>query len=64
MPSSTSSPPTTCALNDHVFVVHSQDTLENKRPPEIDNKTLARQKRRRTRYASYYTAGLNFEPSL
>ena len=37
---------------DHVFVVHSQHSLENKKPPEIDNKTLARQKRKRTRYAS------------
>ena len=39
-----------CA-NDHVFVVHSLDSLENRRPPDIDNKTLARQKRKRTRYA-------------
>ena len=38
------------APNDHVFVVHSQHSLENKRPPEIDNKTLARQRRKRTRY--------------
>ena len=39
------------SASDHVFVVHSQDSLENRRPPDIDNKALARQKRKRTRYA-------------
>ena len=39
--------------SDHVFVVHSQHSLENKKPPEIDNKTLARQKRKRTRYGCH-----------
>ncbi len=33
----------------HVFVVHSQQSLENNRPPDVDNKPLARQKRKRTR---------------
>ena len=33
------------------FLVHSQDTLDKNLPPNIDNQPLARQKRRRTRYA-------------
>lgn len=33
------------------FLVHSQDTLNNNLPPSVDNQPLARQKRRRTRYA-------------
>lgn len=33
------------------FLVHSQDTLNNNLPPNVDNQPLARQKRRRTRYA-------------
>jgi hypothetical protein len=32
--------------------VHSQDTLNHSLPPNVDNKSLARQKRRRTRYVS------------
>lgn len=31
------------------FLVHSQETLNRKMPPEADNQLLARQKRRRTR---------------
>lgn len=31
------------------FVVHSQDTVNQNLPPEVDNPPLARQKRRRTR---------------
>lgn len=34
------------------FLVHSQETVANHMPPDVDNKALARQKRRRTRYAS------------
>ncbi len=34
------------------FFVHSQDTLNHSLPPNVDNKSLARQKRRRTRYVS------------
>ncbi|KAI9717677.1 MAG: hypothetical protein M1812_004622 [Candelaria pacifica] len=30
------------------FLVHSQNTLPNNLPPDVDNKSLARQKRRRT----------------
>ncbi|KAF2759032.1 hypothetical protein EJ05DRAFT_537396 [Pseudovirgaria hyperparasitica] len=30
------------------FVVHSPDTVQNNLPPDVDNKPLARQKRRRT----------------
>lgn len=33
------------------FLVHSQETVANHMPPDVDNKALARQKRRRTRYA-------------
>ncbi|KAH7132233.1 hypothetical protein B0J11DRAFT_481399 [Dendryphion nanum] len=32
------------------FLVHSPDTVANALPPDVDNKPLARQKRRRTRY--------------
>ena len=35
------------------FLVHSQDTLQNNFAPKIDNHPLARQKRRRTRYAMF-----------
>jgi hypothetical protein len=31
------------------FLVHSQETVANKMPPDVDNKALARQRRRRTR---------------
>ena len=34
---------------DYAFLVHSQNTLGNTLPPAIDNKSLARQRRRRTR---------------
>lgn len=51
-----SSPPsdsTAAALN-YAFLVHSQKTLTQNLPPRVDNKLLARQKRRRTRYALIY----------
>lgn len=32
------------------FLVHSQVTLTNNLPPNVDNQPLIRQKRRRTRY--------------
>lgn len=35
----------------YAFLVHSTDSLKNGEDPSIDNKPLARQKRRRTRYA-------------
>lgn len=31
------------------FLVHSQDSITNGEPPEVDNAKLARQKRKRTR---------------
>lgn len=34
------------------FLVHSQESVANHMPPDVDNKALARQKRRRTRYIS------------
>ncbi|KAI9813420.1 MAG: hypothetical protein M1827_004095 [Pycnora praestabilis] len=34
--------------NSFAFLVHSQDTLPHNLPPNVDNKLLARQKRRRT----------------
>lgn len=40
---------TAAALN-YAFLVHSQKTLTQNLPPRVDNKLLARQKRRRTRY--------------
>lgn len=44
-----------CASSDassslnYAFLVHSQKTLTQNLPPRVDNKLLARQKRRRTR---------------
>jgi hypothetical protein len=35
--------------SDYAFVNHDQHTLNNNLPPAVDNKSLARQKRRRTR---------------
>ncbi|KAF2628445.1 hypothetical protein BU25DRAFT_410004 [Macroventuria anomochaeta] len=40
------SPPT--VTTDFAFLVHSPETVANKMPPDVDNKPLARQKRRRT----------------
>jgi hypothetical protein len=49
-----SSPPTVqtpeSATLNYAFLVHSQKTLTQNLPPRVDNKLLARQKRRRTRY--------------
>ena len=49
-PPSTQASDSTAALN-YAFLVHSQKTLTQNLPPRVDNKLLARQKRRRTRYA-------------
>ncbi|KAF3039247.1 hypothetical protein E8E11_003902 [Didymella keratinophila] len=38
----------TTATTDFAFLVHSPETVANKMPPDVDNKPLARQKRRRT----------------
>ncbi|KAI9786715.1 MAG: hypothetical protein M1816_007856 [Peltula sp. TS41687] len=43
--SNTNKPSTT---TNYAFLVHSQDTLPRNLPPTVDNKPLARQKRRRT----------------
>lgn len=40
------------------FLVHSQESVTNGGPPEVDNGRLARQKRRRTRYV------YNLDPRL
>ena len=37
----------------YAFLVHSQDSISQFTPPNIDNHHLARQKRRRTRYQLY-----------
>ena len=37
-------------ISTHAFLVHSPNTVANDLPPDVDNKPLARQKRRRTRY--------------
>ncbi|GCB18376.1 homeobox protein YOX1 [Aspergillus awamori] len=46
-PPSTQASDSTAALN-YAFLVHSQKTLTQNLPPRVDNKLLARQKRRRT----------------
>jgi hypothetical protein len=38
--------------SNYAFLVHSQTTIPGNLPPNVDNKALARQKRRRTRYVS------------
>ena len=35
------------------FLVHSMDMLPQNLPPDADNKSLARQKRRRTRFVTF-----------
>ena len=39
----------------YAFLVHSQSTLDCDLPPKVDNTALARQKRRRTRYACHFS---------
>lgn len=34
--------------SNYAFLVHSQNTLKNTLPPNVDNESMARQKRRRT----------------
>ncbi|KAE8371967.1 hypothetical protein BDV26DRAFT_298309 [Aspergillus bertholletiae] len=46
-PPTAQAPESTTALN-YAFLVHSQKTLTQNLPPRVDNKLLARQKRRRT----------------
>lgn len=48
--SSPSLPATDSTALNYAFLVHSQKTLTQNLPPRVDNKLLARQKRRRTRY--------------
>ncbi|OJJ00279.1 hypothetical protein ASPVEDRAFT_81855 [Aspergillus versicolor CBS 583.65] len=54
-----SSPPSTqtsdsaAAASSYAFLVHSQKTLTQNLPPRVDNKLLARQKRRRTSPEDY-----------
>jgi hypothetical protein len=48
--SSPSLPAVDSNLLNYAFLVHSQKTLTQNLPPRVDNKLLARQKRRRTRY--------------
>lgn len=47
--SSPSLPATDSNALSYAFLVHSQKTLTQNLPPRVDNKLLARQKRRRTR---------------
>ena len=43
----------TSMKNKFAFLIHSTHTLPLNLPPNVDNKSLARQRRRRTRYARY-----------
>lgn len=45
--------PTTMVTTDFAFLVHSPETVANRMPPDVDNKPLARQKRRRTSYVLF-----------
>ncbi|KAL4884580.1 hypothetical protein BJY04DRAFT_181585 [Aspergillus karnatakaensis] len=47
-PPSTQTSVSTTASSNYAFLVHSQKTLTQNLPPRVDNKLLARQKRRRT----------------
>jgi len=46
---SSSPAPTPVSKTSFAFLVHSQDTIPNNLPPDVDDKPLARQRRRRTR---------------
>ena len=48
---SSSPAPTPVSKTSFAFLVHSQDTIPNNLPPDVDDKPLARQRRRRTRSA-------------
>lgn len=41
------------------FLVHSPTTVANSLPPDVDNKPLARQKRRRTRYVLVQSSSIH-----
>ena len=58
-PSVPASPPPSAQASDpaaihYSFLVHSQKTLTENLPPRVENKLLARQKRRRTRYVDKF----------
>jgi len=46
---SSSPAPTPVSKTSFAFLVHSQETIPNNLPPDVDDKPLARQRRRRTR---------------
>ncbi|RDW86495.1 homeobox domain-containing protein [Aspergillus mulundensis] len=52
-PPSTQTSDSTTASSSYAFLVHSQKTLTQNLPPRVDNKLLARQKRRRTSPEDY-----------
>ena len=49
-PPADSAKPSSPSSGSLAFLVHSPDTVQRNLPPDVDNKPLARQKRRRTRY--------------
>jgi hypothetical protein len=59
--SSPSLPATDSNALNYAFLVHSQKTLTQNLPPRVDNKLLARQKRRRTRYVFHFWALSRFQ---
>jgi hypothetical protein len=50
-----SSVPNSSESDVYPFLVHSQHSIINGEPPEVDNGKLARQKRKRTRYVTMQT---------
>lgn len=54
-PASTSESDKSTSSN-FAFLVHSEKTLKQNLPPRVDNKLLARQRRRRTRYVIFFFA--------
>jgi hypothetical protein len=51
-------------LTQHAFLVHSPNTFAKDLPPDVDNKPLARQKRRRTRYVLFISRLIDGRMSL
>ena len=57
-PGTESSSKSSSPASNIAFLVHSPHTLTQNLPPDVDNKSFARQRRRRTRYVSLYLCRL------
>src|ERR1700744_5582949 len=55
-PGTESSSKSSSPVSNIAFLVHSPHTLTQNLPPDVDNKSFARQRRRRTRYVLLYVS--------